>query len=352
MSRQVKQLDFSGRSIHVGIDTHLKSWKVAIALEESLQKTFSQEPNPEQLANHLKRHYPNGTYTCVYEAGFCGFWIQESLEKLGIKCSVVNAADVPTTDKEKRLKTDKRDCRKLARSLRGGELDFIYIPPKQLQYDRSIVRTRYKVKRDLNRIKHRIVSHLHFYGIKEPIEGKRTWTKAYQKWLKELATNGDISIGLMLQELDSLLELEQQANKQVKQLSKEERYAPDVELLLSVPGIGWLTSMRLLVEIGDIKRFKRLDNLCGMVGLVPNTDSSGDRERIGEMTKRGRKELRTALIESAWVAIRKDTELALAYSEYRKRMESTEAIIRIAKKLLNRIRRILIKKEKYVIATA
>lgn len=80
--------------------------KVAIALEESLQKTFSQEPNPEQLANHLKRHYPNGEYSCVYEAGFCGFWIQESLEKLGIKCKVVNAADVPTTDKEKRLKTD------------------------------------------------------------------------------------------------------------------------------------------------------------------------------------------------------------------------------------------------------
>ena len=152
MSRQVNQLDFSGRTIHVGIDTHLKSWKVAIALEESLQKTFSQEPNPEQLANHLKRHYPNGDYHCVYEAGFCGFWIQEPLEQLGIKCRIVNAA-VPTTDKEKRLKTDKRDCRKLARSLRGGELDFIYIPPKQLQYDRSIVRTRYKIKRDLNRIK-------------------------------------------------------------------------------------------------------------------------------------------------------------------------------------------------------
>ena len=84
MSRQVKELDFSGRTIHVGIDTHLKNWKVAIALEESLQKTFSQEPNPEQLANHLKRHYPNGNYSCVYEAGFCGFWIQESLEKLGI----------------------------------------------------------------------------------------------------------------------------------------------------------------------------------------------------------------------------------------------------------------------------
>lgn len=353
MERQIRELDFSGKTIHVGIDTHLKSWKVAIALENSIQKVFSQEAQPKLLANHLRKHYPNGEYLCVYEAGFCGFWIQESLEGFGIRCKIVNAADVPTTDKEKRQKTDRRDCRKLARCLRNGELEFINVPSKQLQYDRSVVRTRYKIQRDLNRSKHRIASHLHFYGIEEPKTGKRSWTKRYINWLEQIQQErGDIALGLLLGELKRLRELNLEALEQVRRLSKADGYAQDVQLLMGVPGIGLLTSMRLLVEIGDVKRFKKLDNLCGMVGLVPNTDSSGDSERVGEMTRRGRKELRTALIESAWVAIRKDPELALCYEEYRKRMKPTEAIVRIAKKLLNRIRRVLLTKEPYKIATA
>lgn len=353
MSRQVKELDYTGKTIHVGIDTHLKSWKVAIALEHSLQKVFSQEANPEQLAKHLKRHYPNGEYICVYEAGFCGFWIQESLEKQGISCKVVNAADVPTSNKDKQQKTDRRDCRKLAKSLRGGLLEFINIPPKQLQLDRSIVRTRYKIKRDVNRVKNRIVSHLHFYGIEEENKERRSWTKKYIKWLEQIQIEkSDSALGLLLLELTQMREIELAALKQIRKLSRTDRYKLDVELLITTPGIALLTSMRLLVEIGDIKRFKKLDNLCGMVGLVPNTHASGEKEGVGEMTKRGRKELRTALIESSWVAISKDTELALCYEEYRKRMKPTEAIVRIAKKLLNRIRRVLITKEAYQMATA
>ena len=121
MERQVKQLDFNGKPIHVGIDVHLKSWKVAIALEHGIQKEFSQEPRPELLVNHLRRHYPNGDYICVYEAGFCGFWVQESFKRFGVRCRIVNPADVPTTDKERRQKTDRRDCRKLARCLRNGD---------------------------------------------------------------------------------------------------------------------------------------------------------------------------------------------------------------------------------------
>jgi transposase len=353
MTRQIKALDYKGKTIHVGIDTHLKSWKVAIALENSIQKVFSQDPRPKLLVNHLHKHYPNGDYLCVYEAGFCGFWIQESLEQPGVACKIVNAADVPTTDKEKRQKTDRRDCRKLARGLRGGELEFIAVPPKQLQYDRSVVRTRYKIQRDVDRAKNRISSHLHFYGIEEPGTGRRSWSKSYVGWLEKVRQErGDMALGLLLSELKRLMELGSEALQQVRALSKAERYAPDVGLLLSVPGIGLLTSMRLLVEIGDIKRFRKLDNLCGMAGLVPNTDSSGEKDRVGEMTKRGRKELRTALIESAWVAIRKDPELALCYNTYRKRMKPTGAIVRIAKKLLNRVRRVLLTKEPYLIATA
>lgn len=353
MQRQVKELDFSKKTIYVGIDVHLKSWKVAIALEHSMQKVFSQEPNAQVLVNHLQTHYPNGDYICVYEAGFSGFWIQEALESLGVKCEVVNAADVPTMDKEKCQKSDSRDCRKLARCLRDGTMEYIYIPSKEIQKSRSIVRARGKIKRDENRVKNRIVSHLHFYGIKEPIKKKRVWTKKYIAWLHSIQeSNKDITLRLLLSELTSLQELRKIALKELKELSKTPLYEKDIKLLQSVPGIALLSGMTLLVEIGDIKRFKTLDKLCSMAGLIPNTNSSGEREKVGEMTQRGRKELRTILVESAWVAIGKDTELSLSYNEYCKRMQPTEAIVKIAKKLLNRIRRVLLTKEPYIIATA
>jgi transposase len=88
------------------------------------------------------------------------------------------------------------------------------------------------------------------------------------------------------------------------------------------------------------------------VGLIPNTNASAEREGVGEMTNRGRKELRTALIESAWVAIGQDPELALCFERYRQRMKPTEAIVRIARKLLNRIRRVLLTQRPYEIAGA
>lgn len=353
MERQVKELDFSGETIYVGIDVHLKSWKVAIALDHSLQKVFSQEPNPEQLANHLHKHYPKGDYICVYEAGFCGFWIQEHLEELGIKCKVVNAADVPTMDKERCQKTDSRDCRKLVRCLRDRTLEYIYIPSKENQRSRSLIRTRKRIKRDVNRVKNRITSHLHFYGIEEPHGGRRIWSKKHIAWLEEIEKEKqDISLSLLLKELKNLQEVELIALKQLKELANHSLYKEDMELLQTVPGIGLLAGLTILLELGDIKRFKTLDKLCSMVGLIPNTNSSGEREQSGEMTNRGKSGLRTILIESAWVAIRKDTELSLCYNKYCVRMKATQSIVKIAKKLLNRIRRVLLSKTPYIIATA
>jgi transposase len=353
MKRQVKELDFSGETIYVGIDVHLKSWKVATALENCLQKVFSQEPSPKNLVKYLHKHYPNGTYICTYEAGFCGFWIQESLEKLGVTCKVVNAADVPTMDKERCQKTDSRDCRKLVRCLRDSTLEFIYIPTKENQRARSIVRARKKIKRDVNRVKNRITSHLHFYGIEEPHKERRIWSKKHIAWLEEVEKkNEDITLSLLLKELANLEEVEKLALKKLKELSNHLAYKEDLELLQTVPGIGLLAGLTILLEIGDIKRFKTLDKLCSMVGLIPNTNSSGERERSGEMTNRGKSGLRTILIESSWVAIRKDTELSLCYNKYCQRMQGTQAIVKVAKKLLNRIRRVLLKKTPYVIATA
>lgn len=113
MQAQVKELDFTGQDIYVGIDTHLKSWKVTIMVNKLLHKTYSQPPKAEVLHQYLSRNFPGGNYHSAYEAGFCGYWIHNKLKSLGINSIVVNAADIPTTDKERVQKEDSQTAGRL-----------------------------------------------------------------------------------------------------------------------------------------------------------------------------------------------------------------------------------------------
>jgi transposase len=108
--------------------------------------------------------------------------------------------------------------------------------------------------------------------------------------------------------------------------------------------------MSILTELEDISRFKTLDKLCSFIGLVPMTNSSGEKESVGGITQRQNKVLRSMIIESSWIAIRNDSALMLAYQELIKRKKPTRAIIKIAKKLVNRIRYVLKNKTLYVSA--
>ena len=110
--REDKQLNFENQNIFVGIDVHLKQWAVTIRSENLLLKTFSMDPSPVLLHNHLEKHYPGAKYSSVYEAGFCGYWIHRQLTSLDINNIIVNPADVPTTHKEKSRKRDKSKRRR------------------------------------------------------------------------------------------------------------------------------------------------------------------------------------------------------------------------------------------------
>lgn len=342
MQQQFTKLDFSGQNIYIGLDTHLKSWHVSILGEHLSHKSFSQPPEAKILRNYLDKHFPSANYKCVYEAGFAGFSVFRQLQEIGIDCIVVNPADVPSKDKEKKGKTDKVDSNKLARSLRSGELDPIYIPSREGEEDRSLLRIRAKMIRDQTRSKNRIKSLLYYYGI--TISGSDRWSIQFIQWLNCVQLNsesGNISLKSMLLHLDNIKKIISELDKQIVNLARSEKYKTKVGLLKSVPGIGLLTSMTLLTELEEISRFKNLDKLCAYIGLVPNVYSSGDREIVGEMTNRGNGILRTALIESAWTAARKDPALMKKFNYLANKMEKNKAIIRIARKLLNRIRFVL-----------
>lgn len=340
METQGRKLDFSGQHIFVGIDVHRKSWRVSVLVGDVLQKTIHMSPpGPETLLSFLNRSYPHGEYTCVYEAGFCGFWAQRHLTMKGIKTVIVHAADVPTTDKERQQKDDVRDSRKLARALRNGELESIYVPGEEQQRVRALVRRRWTIAADRRRVMNRIKMHLHYFGTYPPggALADWSWTKTFISWLEEQAKTDKVLTSL-LKQYHQERQLEQEVTREIRKLLMSEPHVESIKLLCSIPGIGFLSAALFLSEIVDMHRFNNLDQLCFYVGLAPQTNSSGEKEVARQRTTRGNKKLRTALIECAWRAIRQDPEMTMCYATYKKRMDGPHAIIKIARKLLNRIR--------------
>jgi transposase len=354
MEAQVKKIDFTDQNIYVGFDAHLNSWKVTVMTEDIVYKTFTQPPRPDILYNYLKKNFPGGKYHSAYEAGFCGFWIHDKLLSYGIKSIVVNPADIPTTDKERVQKEDKRDSRKIARSLSTGTLMPIYVPSIQTQRDRSLLRTRAMLVKDLARYKNRIKSFLYFYGISidDSFSNPQShWSNRFISWLESIEIDegsGKEALNVLISECKNLRKSILEITKQIRYISQTETYKEQVTLLKSVPGIGLLTAMTILTELESIDRFNNLDKMCGYIGLIPSTKSSGEKERTGDITPRGHSVLRTAIIESSWTAIRNDPSLMKSYLSYCKRMESNKAIIKIAKKLLSRIRFVLSNKKPYI----
>lgn len=189
MQRQIREIDYTGQNIYVGIDVHKSSWQVSLYTDELYHKTFNQPPKPEVLYSYLTKHFPNGTYYSVYEAGYCGYWIHDQLQSLGMHNLIVNPADIPTTDKEKKQKTDEVDSNKLAKQLRNGDLDAIYAHKRATLEDRGLLRLRRTLVKELTRYKNRIKAELYFFGIEIPEQYGKSyshWSKRFINWLNEI----------------------------------------------------------------------------------------------------------------------------------------------------------------------
>jgi len=353
--KQLTKINFKVQRIYAGIDVHLRSWSVSIYMDDIALGTKSFPPSAKILGSYLRKMYPGCEYLSVYEAGYSGYWIHEELEKEGIKNIIVNPADVPTKDKEKRKKTDIVDSRKLAKSLRNNELDGIYIRSKEVQEDRSLVRMRHRMVKKQTSCKNQIKGMLSFSGIFLSEEKLYShWSKKYIEWILDQSkgtTGSSLSLRNLVEELMCLRKIIAQITKQIRALSNEKRYKENVRLLRTIPGISVLTAMVILTEFGDINTYSSTDKLCSYVGLLPNEHSSGSKESRSGIIIRGNKFLKKVLVESSWVAVRKDPVLLLSFKNYKKRCIPTKAIIKISRKLLNRIRYVLISGKEYKLLT-
>ena len=344
--------NFAEQTIYVGLDVHKRSWNAALYLNDQYLRNVHQPPSPQGLYKFLQTNYPGADYVCAYEGGKFGYWIQRQLSSKGIKCIVVNPADIPATHKDEVSKTDVRDARGIAMALQCGQLRGIYIPTVQQESDRSLVRHRKKIWRDLVRCKNRIKGFLDYTGIQLPDRfANSNWSKNFLRWLMEIQfeyTSSRMTLDYMVKEAELLRKELLSISNDIRKLMRSKDYKKLYYLLRTITGIGPLTTASLITEIGDMKRFPSFYELNSFIGLLPTEHSSGEREVKGRLTIRRHRQLRSDLIECAWTAKRTDPALSLFYSEQLKRGKEPKLIIvKIARKLLNRIRYVWLSEKPY-----
>lgn len=337
--------------VFIGMDIHKKSWSVSIQTDLFFHKTFTMPPSACELANYIDSHFQNHEVLLSYEAGCCGFSAARYFLNLGWEVLVVNPADVRKSDKDRYMKTDKCDARLLSNQLKIGALKGIYIPSEEQEQLMSLARHRSQLTRKLRQAKSHIKSMLLFHGVKIPDEfDNSNWSVAFLSWLKEVkfsSSTGDYSLKAKIRMYEFVKQEYLETANELRAYCRK-NFKTDYYLLKSIPGIGGFLAGVILAECGDIRRFNTEGQFASFIGIVPGIHASGDSERSLGITPRCRSQLRSYLIEAAWVAVRKDPEMQAYYRKHIGKNPKT-IIVKVAHKMSRRILSVIKNEKMYEI---
>jgi transposase len=338
--------------LFVGIDLHKHRWHVTIRTFDVELFSASIPGNWEALQRLLAR-YAGYQLQAVYEAGYFGFRLHDRLVAHGISCLVTPPSLVPQ-EYGNRVKTDRRDSSKLAHLLAKRMLKRVWVPSEEELYHRQVIRRRRQLVRDRVRTQSRIKAELRFYGVhlEEP---RGRWTQIYFETLRRLRFGNrwmQESFNCLLEQYEFLSAQIDKQTQLLRELSETAMYRERVKILQSIPGIGLISAMELLLELQDVSRFRRAQQLAAYVGLTPSQYSSADKVRMGRITGIGKNTLRSLLVEASWTLIRKDQAMREKYERIKIRSGGKRAIVAIARTLLLRMRRMLLEKQAYALDLA
>lgn len=325
--------------VFIGLDIHKKSYRLYIQTDLFFHKSFSMSSDPEGVYQYVFKHFPDHEVHLAYEAGCCGFGLARYLLNLGWNVKVINPSDLRISDKDRLTKTDARDAKTICDQLKNGSLRGIYIPTESHDQLTSLARHRAQLTKRLRQSKSQIKSFLLFHGFNIPEEMDNSyWTHAFINWLKELDTGteqGNYTLQGKVRMLEFVKQEYQQSANQLRAFCRKNHKA-DYNLLRSIPGIGGFLAAVIIAECGDLRRFNNEKQFSSFIGLVPSMHNSGESERSKGLTYRCRPQLRSYLVEAAWIAVRKDPEMQAYYRKHQgKNVKSV--IIKIAHKLAKRI---------------
>jgi len=288
----------------VGMDAHKNSIKVAVLLPDQADPVeWTEDTTVEavrRLARRLQRLAPGEVRSC-YEAGPTGYALQRQLRAAGVGCTVIAPSLTPVKP-GLRIKTDRRDARKLAEYFRNGELTEVHPPSETDEALRDLCRCRDDVRVDLLRARHRLSKFL----LRRHLiyrQTKHHWGPRHVAWLEQLRFDDAMSQAtfdsyfLAVQQLE---ERQHQLDQRLAEFGAQEPYRERVAALRCFKGIDTVTAVCLVAELHDFRRFRSPRQLAAYIGLVPSEDSSGDRQRRGPITKSGNRHVRRLLVEASW----------------------------------------------------
>jgi transposase len=288
----------------VGLDVHAATIAVAVAELGGEMRSVGTIPNePDAVRRLVKRLGPAEHLRACYEAGPCGYTLYWQLAQLGVGCQVVAPTLVPVRAGD-RVKTDRRDAERLARSLRSGDLTPVWVPDAAHEALRDLVRAREAAKKDQLRARHRLQKFLLRHGHRPPA-GLKAWTERYRNWIAGVRFEQPAQEATRLDYLtevdharDRLVRLERALDQAVETAPAPMRAV--IEALQALRGIAKVAAVTIVAEVGQLSRFARARHLMGYSGAVASEHSSGPRVRHGGITKTGNAHLRRIVVEAAW----------------------------------------------------
>ncbi len=289
----------------VGLDVHAETIAVAVADPGGDVRSLGVIPNrPESIRKLMKKLGPAEHVRVCYEAGPTGYVVYWQLTGLGVRCEVVAPTLVPVKAGD-RVKTDRRDAMKLARSYRAGDLTPVWVPDDAHEALRDLVRAREAATRDQLRARHRLGKFLLRHGRRPPTR-MTSWTQRHLTWIKTAVRFEQPAQAATL--LDYLHEVEHVAGRLARlerAIDATVQAAPArmravIAALQALRGIAMVSAVTIVAEVGELTRFGTARQLMGYCGVVASEQSSGAQVRRGGITKTGNAHLRRIVIESAW----------------------------------------------------
>jgi len=288
---------------YAAMDTHKKLHKVALQYHGNSEITEFTVKNTvaeiRKMVRKISKQTSNKIVFC-YEAGVCGFTLKRIIESMGCKCSVIAPLLIPRKLGE-RVKTDRRDAKKLLMLFKSGLLAEVQAPNEHDEAARELTRLRDTARENLKRIRHQLLKFLMRHGYVYT-EG-RHWTQKHIAWLRNIELTEPIlkkvfnsyfeQMVYCMCRLDNL-------DREVEQLAQSKGYQEMVGILRYFNGIDTLTAITFLTEIFEFGRFESARNLMSYLVLTPSEDSSGDKREKGAITKTGNKRIRRILTEVSW----------------------------------------------------
>jgi transposase len=284
----------------VGLDVHASKVVAAMLDAETGELRFSrlEGGNEPTLALCSELEAP---VRVAYEAGPTGFGLARALSAAGVDCVIAAPGKIPRAAQD-RVKTDRRDAEHLVRLLLAGKLEPVRVPTREEEALRDLVRAREDVRGDLMRARHR-VSKMLLRHDQRFTAGQQAWSQGHRDWLARLELEDPVAQLVLrdyLAAVEAMVIRRDSLERRIAEVVPNSPWSELVPRLRCLRGIETLTAVGLCAEIGDFERFARAGELMSYLGLVPSEHSTGERRRLGSITKSGSRHARRLLIEAAW----------------------------------------------------